>query len=502
LTQVKAPRAAFADLERGSARHRRWSGKREITLGRLFQFLAAAVLILSGNAGQAAMLTVSPEGVLLKDGLPYRAVGVNIADPFHRLWMNPREGTSYDRDFATLEAEGIPFARMPATYYSADALQQYVRNREDYLKKLDGVVKSAEAHDVGLIMDLFWYDAAVPDLVREPRSAWGDRDSKTMAFMREYTRTIVSRYKDSPAVWAWEFGNEYSLQADLPNAADWRPQLNPAIGWPDKRSKADDLTTKMILVAFTEFAKTVREIDPDRAITTGNSAPRPHAELQRLTLQWGTPDTRAEFRSNLALLNPDPIDMISIHLYPFDLNRFGKTRVTYDDIIEQAMRVAGEERKPLFIGEMASATLWAELKTADDVRADFEERLKAIVDNRVPLSAVWQISSSAFFRNDPLSISREKGTGWMLDAIKAANEEFAAQLEGEARVADLLPQFESALTGADRDGVRMLQQLLLDRGFEPGAADGQYGPATRRALIACIVAGSCNAPDLAALPRP
>jgi hypothetical protein len=145
------------------------------------------------------VLTVSPEGVLLKDGKPYRAIGANLHDAFSDQREHPGD-LSYDRDFATLEAEGIPFARVMATYFSPDAIMDYVNHREDYLAKLDSVVASAEQHNVGLILSLFWWDVAVPDLVHEPRSAWGDPNSKTIAFMREYTRTIVSRYNDSPAV--------------------------------------------------------------------------------------------------------------------------------------------------------------------------------------------------------------------------------------------------------------------------------------------------------------
>ena len=400
--------------------------------------LGVALLALSSGGPSASVLSVSPEGVLLKDGEPYRAVGVNVFDAFVRLWEHG--DFTYDRDFATLEAEGIPFARICATYFAPDAMLQYVDHRDSYLAKLDGVVASAERHHVGLIMDLFWWDAAVPDVVHEPRNAWGDPGSKTIAFMREYTRTVVSRFKDSPAVWAWEFGNEYNLSADLPNAAQWRPEINSYFGWPTKRTKADDLTTAMILVAFTEFAKTVREIDPARAITTGNSIPRQQAEFQRRTLSWGKQDTRAQFRSNLALVTPDPIDMISIHLYAQDMSdRFGRTRTTYDEVIGQAMQASHDQKKPLFIGEFGSAAGWFGLKTQEQVKRDFEIKLKAIVSDRVPLSAVWQISSSTGYASDPLTISRASGLGYMLDDIRAANAEIAAQLEGEARAVDPPP---------------------------------------------------------------
>jgi hypothetical protein len=291
------------------------------------------------------------------------------------------------------------------------------------------------------------------------------------------------------------------MSVDLPNAAEFRPNING--DWPAKRTKADDLTTSMILVAFTEFGKTVREIDPKRAISTGNSLPRILADLQRRTLQGGDPDSRAQFRANLALVNPDPIDTLSIHLYRADMRyRFGLYNATYDDVLAEAMKVSAAEKKPLLVLEFGSSLRHDGLNTPDSVRADFEVKLKAIVDNRVPLSAFWGVSSSmSYAYNYEFMVSREKGLGYMFDAIKAANAEIAAQLATEQRVTDVLQQFEAALKTADRDAIRALQTLLTDRGFKPGAADGRYGAATRQALIACIAADTCSATD-SPTPKP
>jgi hypothetical protein len=164
------------------------------------------------------------------------------------------------------------------------------------------------------------------------------------------------------------------------------------------------------------------------------------------------------------------------------------------------MKVSAAERKPLFIGETASAVGWFGLKTQDDVKKDFDAKLKAVLANRVPLTAFWQISTSQTFWNDPLNITRQKGLGWMLDDIKAANDQIAAELASDQRVADLLPQFETAIEAAGPDYVRTLQSLLTDRGFKAGKPDGKFGPGTRKALTACIAAGTCTTADLPAAP--
>jgi hypothetical protein len=59
----------------------------------------------------------------------------------------------------------------------------------------------------------------LPDAVGEHHDQWENPKSKTIGTMRQYVGDIVGRYKDSPAIWAWEFGNEPNLSVDL--AAIW-----------------------------------------------------------------------------------------------------------------------------------------------------------------------------------------------------------------------------------------------------------------------------------------
>lgn len=54
------------------------------------------------------------DATVLKDGKPYRGIGVNYFDCFLRTLKKDGE-TSYDAGFATLAAKGIPFARFCAT---------------------------------------------------------------------------------------------------------------------------------------------------------------------------------------------------------------------------------------------------------------------------------------------------------------------------------------------------------------------------------------------------
>lgn len=82
---------------------------------------------------------------------------------------------------------------------------------------------SAEKHGVGLIPCLFWTTFAMSDLAGERRDQLAVESSLTRQKMREFATVVIERYRASPAIWAWEFGNEWNLAVDLPNAAELLP---------------------------------------------------------------------------------------------------------------------------------------------------------------------------------------------------------------------------------------------------------------------------------------
>ena len=171
---------------------------------KLSALLALAVLLSAGAsaAQQSPGLTVSEEGILLKDGQPYRGIGINYFNAFLRRLKDPGD-TSYREGFQALAGKEVPFARFAACGFWPVEWKLYLEDKEAHLRLLDDVVKAAEEAEIGLIPSLFWFDACVPDIVGEPRSAWGDPESKTIAFMQQYVADVVPRYLGSPAIWAW-----------------------------------------------------------------------------------------------------------------------------------------------------------------------------------------------------------------------------------------------------------------------------------------------------------
>lgn len=346
-----------------------------------------------------ASITIGPNASILRDGKPYRGIGVNYFDCFLRT-LAKDDDHSYDAGFAALAAKKIPFARFCATGFWPRDMKLYQADRAGYFRRLDGVVQSAEKHGVGLVPSLFWHFACVPDLVGEPMDQWGDPQSRTHAWMREYVREVVTRYRDNPTIWAWELGNEFSLGASLPNAREHRPKTHASLGTPETRSGRDDLTYAMVRVAFAGFAKAVREHDATRLILTGDSFPRLSAWHQEHENTW-THDTPEQFAAMLALANPDPISAISLHAYEDDDHRFA-----------MAMEVSRKLNKPVFVGEFGAPG-----ETPADA-AKFRRLLQAIVDHQIPLAALWVFD----LRTQPdFSVTADNARAWQLDAIAEVN---------------------------------------------------------------------------------
>jgi hypothetical protein len=364
--------------------------------------IAAIVLAASGFAAAdlAPVLSSDGEGGLRKDGKPFRAIGVNYFSCFYRTLLDGAD-TSYDQGFEVLAREGIPFVRFAATGFWPKEMALYRTDREEYFRRFDAVVASAEKHGIGLIPSLFWYYACVPDLVGEPMDQWANPESKVHEWMREYVREVVTRYRHSPAIWAWEMGNEFGLQASLPNAASHRAPIWPDLETATSRSERDDLSFDMLRVAYTEFGKAVREHDQKRLIFTGDSLPRPAAWHMEKEGSW-TPDNERQFRQMLRSLNPDPIDAISIHAYGEDAER-----------IAWSVQAAQSIKKPLFIGEFGVPG------TGPEVEKEFRRMLRIIEESPVPLAALWVFDLPS--QNADYNITADNARSYQLREVAEAN---------------------------------------------------------------------------------
>ena len=363
------------------------------------------IMTAGGWADEASRgLSAGPNGALLLNGKAFRGIGVNYYDAFVRL-LGDGKIQDVGAGFRVLASNQIPFVRFAADGYWPVDWGLYQTNRQEYFARMDKVVKLAESQGIGLIPSLFWHQPTISDLVGEPVDQWGNAASRTHAFMRNYVREVVTRYLGSPAIWAWEFGNEFNLPADLPNAAEHRPPVHPNLGTALSRSARDELTHAHIRTALTEFAREVRRHDPHRLIISGNAFPRPSAWHQEHERNWHR-DAPEQWAEMLAADNPLPIGSLSGRLYS-----------TNDLVaVSPAMALARQLGKPLMIGEFGVPGAMTDL-----TQRQFSECLTALDANGVSLAALWVFDFEG------------QAKDWNVTAVNARHEQLHLIAEMNAR---------------------------------------------------------------------
>jgi hypothetical protein len=384
--------------------------------------IAVATVSRSDRATGGGLGLTVENGRLLRNGRPYRAIGVNYFDLFSRLLKAPND-ISYRAGLRQLAQAGIPWVRFHACGFWPIDNDLYRTNKEAYFARLDKIVRAAEEYHVGLIPSLFWLWSTVPDMMGEPMDQLGNRQSKSIRFIRQYTTEVVGRYKDSPAIWGWETGNEYNLAADLPNAAHFRPVVVPSLKTASARSARDEFSSQQMLTVFDEFARAVRRCDPKRIIVSGNSVPRASSYHNTLERSWKL-DTAEEFAQILVRDNPDPIDTLGVHVYPVDRGPYPGGAKGLDALIAVMCRVGQDKQKPLFVGEFGSALPNDPARE----RAVFEELLAAIERNPVPLAAVWVFDFSAQDKQG-LNVTFDNARAYQLELIGRANARLRKAME-------------------------------------------------------------------------
>ena len=382
--------------------------------------LALGCLLAMASAGEAPAgqpgLYVSG-GVLMRAGQAYHGIGANYFSLFSRLLKDPADESSL-KNLAALGKRGIPFVRFMCGGFWPSDMSLYQNNRDAYFRRLDQVVHAAEQAGIGLIPSLFWNTSTVADLCGEPLDQYGNSESKSIAFIRRYTHEVVTRYQHSPAVWAWEFGNEYNLGADLPNAAQHRPPVWPQLGTAKERSIRDELKWQHIETALRAFAETARGIDPHRAILNGNSIPRQSAWHNANGGTWQDDDD-PQFAAILRRDNPPPLDVISVHIYPDPKNHYTARQTSLEGLVATTQRHAKALDKPLFIGEFGAPDA-GDRATQE---AAFNELLQAIRTHQVPLAAFWVFDLASQDRE--WNVTFENHRAWMIDRVAKANQALA-----------------------------------------------------------------------------
>ena len=372
--------------------------------------VAAGLLSFTG-CKSAPQGLYAEDGQLMRGGEEFKAMGINYCSSFLNL-LKDKEEREFVEGFRILKEDyDIPFIRFNAGAFAHSGWKLYTDNPEEYFRRMDLLVKAAEKENLGLIPSLFWYVVTMPDLAGEPLSALGDPNSKCRTFMRKYIRDVVGRYKDSPAIWGWEVGNEWMLFVDLPKYAHLPPNK---IGSKEKRTKADKMLRPMLHNAYVDFYNTVREIDPNRIIVTGDSIPRPTAWHNRNKDSWGS-DTKEQWLETFRSDTPACYEVASFHLYAeAEKGYFKKKDLPIETVVSVIAQDCKKNKKIVWCGELGMPN---NTKTEKEM---FFRMINAVEESNIELSAIWNFKPTGKFQKD-WDISPTNERSYMLDAVKAYN---------------------------------------------------------------------------------
>ena len=327
-------------------------------------------------------------GTLFHEGRPFYKMGVNFYNLFNSSFPK-EEGEPFDTSTAfqglqELAENNIPYVRANLGGYYWYELKWYFEHKEEYKKTFLSIAKEAERLHIGIIPSFYWLIQCVNDYYHEPMRSWGNKDSKARAFMREYTTEMVELLKDCESIWGWEFGNEFNLGADLPNAADNRPPLFNG----SPRPASDCITLDDIHDAFEEFSEIVYRLDDDkRMITSGNATLR-NAQYRIHQKGIWEQDTEEEHKKATALYHPGKMNVVSEHIY-FRKDFYFDRELTLDEYLCYTMQMCRELGKPLLVGEFGHNNLTEPEPTEEKREEAYDFMASQMVSHRVQASLLW-----------------------------------------------------------------------------------------------------------------
>ena len=362
---------------------------------------------------------VEEGGEIRLAGEKFCGFGVNYFGAFAHYWYGDYDDQPFAEAFKKLKEYGVDFIRMPFGGYWTDYYEAFERDPDGVLRYLDRIVEEAEAQKIGIIVSLFWHDTALPLHLGEHRSAMGDPESGTVGYARDYASVIVSRYASSPAVWAWEIGNEYNLDADLCDTSGW----NWLSGYPgDEPTGFDYFSSEEMLVFYREVSAKLREYDGWRMIETGNGEMRPFAKasaaaskrMNKETHSWEvdwTKNSRRAFDEMNAVMTPDPIDCLCFHLqhgtgdgsgrYVETMDPWGKT-ISQREYFAAYKEAADAMGKGCLFGEMGD---FLDMNGAPDLEEHFRALIGDIRASGIQIALTWQFQDFTDAGNDGMKLS-------------------------------------------------------------------------------------------------
>lgn len=363
-----------------------------------------------------------------RNGRAFTGIGVNhFSLLLRQLVSGLGPAVDYDADLRAIKQTwGLPFVRFSAGFYDRTTwLANWYQNKAAYFAAFDALVASAENRGIGLIPCLLWGARPFADICYNTTAAtlqWpaklGDTSSAAYALFAEFVNDVVARYRNSPAIWAWDLGNEIVGNCGPEYNAAWlldgtgtdggATPLPASLSWGTRPDGSNyPANNKMSLANWIAFSyaavRLIQQTDGHgRLVISGNALGNSFAvnaqannSLQADTLaQWASGVT-ATLNMPWMTYREQAFPAHNMHIYPQSLSNsqvFSGAEKTQADLIALCRGWADAANKPFLLAEWG-ATYWGDPvdQTSTNLAtetANFNAALAAVQANCL-VSAIW-----------------------------------------------------------------------------------------------------------------
>ncbi len=342
-------------------------------------------------------------------GSQYNFVGLNCYNLLTVAYSSHKADDSLEM-LDNMADRGVTFVRFNLVGHSSRDWAEFEQNRQSQLDVLERILDRADERHVLLLPSFFWLSYGLTDYFEEKETAWNDQKSKTFTYAMNFTDTMFEIMKDHKCIAGWEFGNEYNLEVDIPNR---------------KEISAADVN-----FAFEKWATKVRTADEHgRMITSGNAILR-KTQYHLYTEKNWTTDTLEQKKEITALFHPDPMDVVSEHIYGLKNGGFvvneknEEVKLTYREYVQMMRGIATELNKAYFIGEYGFDWYDASL-TETDKKTEYRKMTIDGMEAGANIMLIWNYAKGgaeavecSFDENSPLC-------GYIFDLVAEMQAEYA-----------------------------------------------------------------------------
>ena len=313
------------------------------------------------------------DGVLKLGGKKFYGIGTNYYDGPLRNYINPMNGNP-TRGIEWIASQELPFIRARFSAWGAEGMDAFWNNRAEFFGNFDRFVAQCEKSHVGIIATLVWTPNQYIEEGETMAEFFQNTNGKNYKKMLTFIEAIVTRYKNSPAIWGWEIGNEFNLDVDL-----------------NTRPVTVGLTADILADFYRDIAARIRKWDgTNRIISTGNSQNRQVSWNLMHGNGW-TMDTIEQQREMTKHWDTPDMSVTSIHVYNRTQIVDGK-QVSVSDYLSTLVGFCKEMKKPLYIGEYCDDEM-NNLDRTEEVLKESLEKFRvlheAIMANDIQLSTLW-----------------------------------------------------------------------------------------------------------------